>query len=656
MKFYYLFIYTTLFSFQVLAQKPDFSCSAFKSNRIKAKSGSLSPAQIRKTENYDVKYYKLDLSMSNLTTDISGTVDMKALARTNLDTVVYELYQDMNISSVMLNGNNVPFSRSVSAIKVPVNIQNGAMFTISTSYSGTPPNAATNPLGGSGLTNASSPTWGNQVTWSLSQPYSAYEWWPCKQSLRDKIDSIDVHITVPSNCKAGSNGLLKNVVNLGNGKSRYEWKHRHPIVHYLISVAVAQYIEYNVYAHPAGTSDSILIQNFIYNNPATLQNFKADLDETADFMEYFSTIYGPYPFTGEKYGHCMAPLGGGMEHQTMTTQGSFNKGLTAHELAHQWYGNHVTCGSWADIWVNEGFATYSEYLMLAALYPGEEVAEMAGNHSQVLQQNNGAVWVEDSLNDGRLFSGRLTYAKGAAILHTFRFIINNDSAFFRALKKYQVRFADSTALGTDVQKILEEESGLDLSTAFEQWYFGQGHPTYSSRWNIVNGNLHLRITHSTSAPGITPTFTNPLEIRFTRTGKPDTTIRFEISSRSNTFIINGLGNISSIQSLDPKNWIVNRSGLTSKDPSLVVTANSEIIESKIWTIFPNPTQNKATIMAAKPGKYILKILDTRGRFIEERVFENKSSLDIEKWQSGIYILKLESMDGEIETIKLLRKD
>jgi aminopeptidase N len=199
-------------------------------------------------------------------------------------------------------------------------------------------------------------------------------------------------------------------------------------------VSVSKYVEYNVFAHPAGSTDSILIQNYIYDNPATLQNFKNDIDETADFLEYFSTIYGPYPFPNEKYGHCMAPLGGGMEHQTMTTQGTFSKGLTSHELAHQWFGDHVTCGSWADIWVNEGFATYSEYLMLSKLYPNEASAEMSGNHNQVLQQAGGAVWVEDSLNGSRLFSGRLTYAKGAAIIHTFRFIMNNDSAFFRALK------------------------------------------------------------------------------------------------------------------------------------------------------------------------------------------------------------------------------
>jgi len=189
-------------------------------------------------------------------------------------------------------------------------------------------------LGGSRLTTASFPTWGNQVTWTLSEPFSAYEWFACKQSLKDKADSCDVNITLPSNSMAGSNGLLINTVNLGATK-RFEWKHRYPIDYYLISISVAEYVEYNVYANPVGATNPILIHNFIHNNSGTLPNFQTDINETADFMELFSDLYGMYPFADEKYGHCMAPLSGGMEHQTMTTQGFFNAGLTSHELAHQ---------------------------------------------------------------------------------------------------------------------------------------------------------------------------------------------------------------------------------------------------------------------------------------------------------------------------------
>lgn len=652
-----IFISACLFisCYSVFGQKPEHSCAAAKAALFQSKTASLNNNQIRVTEKYDVRHYALDLELNNLSTNISGSVSMTAKARMAMDTLLFELFDSFEITEIQLNGNPVTYTRIESAIIIPVNFSAGTNFTVRTTYSGIPPTAATNPLGGSGLTNDNSPTWGNQVTWSLSQPFSAYEWWPCKQSLRDKIDSVDVHLTVPSDCKGGSNGLLKNVVNLGNGKTRYEWKHKHPIDYYLISVAVAKYVEYNVYAHPEGTSDSILIQNFVYDNPATLQNFQADIEETADFIELFSKLFGPYPFMDEKYGHCMAPIGGGMEHQTMTTQGSFSKTLTAHELAHQWFGDHVTCASWADLWLNEGFARYCEYLMLENLYPGEEVTTMNGYHTNIMQQNGGAVWIEDSLNGTRLFSSRLTYNKGGAILHTFRYILNNDSTFFRVLRKYQNRFADSTAIGMDFKQILEEESGIDFTKAFEQWYFGEGYPTYTARWNNVSGDLHLRISHTTSMANVTPTFTTPLEIRFKRTGQADTTIRFTISANSNTYIVPGMGNVSSIFSVDPSNSIINKTGLTTRDVNLVVTSTMDEVVANHVEIFPNPVLDQAVVRVSDLGESVLKVFNNRGQLIQKINFSKETKVDLSTRSSGFYLFQISDRSGNQTIHRIVRK-
>lgn len=642
-------------SISSFAQNHVHPCSASKSRQTQDKSDRLSPAQMAKTEQYNVHYYELDLQMDNLSTHVAGSVNMHAITRQAVDTVWYELFDSLHISAIRLNGAAVNYSRQGSAIKVPVNMPAGQSFIISTDYDGTPPTAAANPLGGAGMSNRSSPTWGNQVTWSLSQPFSAYEWWPCKQSLRDKADSVSVKITVPSACKAGSNGVLQQVVNLGNGKIRYEWKHRHPIDHYLVSVAVAHYVEHNLYAHPAGSPDSILIQNYIYDNPATLTNFIDDINETADFLEFFSEIYGPYPFRNEKYGHCMAPIGGGMEHQTMTTQGSFSRTLTAHELAHQWFGDHVTCGSWADIWVNEGFASYSEYLMLARLYAGEEVEQMADVHTNVMSQPGGSVWCADSLNNARIFSNRLTYDKGAAIIHSLRFQMHSDSAFFKGLRNYQAKFADSTALGTDMQAELELASGKDLGPMFEQWYFGEGYPTYSARWNMVGGDLHLKITHTTSMPSVTPTFTNDLEIKFRRTGLADTTIRFAIGGNTATYIIPNPGTVSLISAIDPNNWIVNKNGSTAKDPNLVVTGIAELEESEQPLIYPNPAQELVHIQMKKPGNYQLTVLDPKGRKVCAQSFSSATRVDFRSMPQGIYLFQVVDAKGEGKTYKLVRK-
>lgn len=645
------FLCATLLAF---GQEKAHSCSAAKSKTFQTKSASLSVNQIAQTERYDVHYYTLDLEMTNTSTALSGTGGIYGKARENLDSVWFELFQTFTISEIRLNDATIPYHRQNSAIKVPVNLSTGQSFKIEVDYAGTPPTAATNPLGGAGMTNDDSPSWGNQVTWSLSEPFSAYEWWPCKQSLKDKADSVSVKITVPSACKAGSNGILEQVVDLGNGKTRYEWKHKHPIDYYLVSVAVAEYVEYNVYANPTGSSAPILIQNFIYNNPQTLPNFQDEIDETVDFMEYFSEIFGLYPFADEKYGHCMAPLSGGMEHQTMTTQGFFERTLTAHELAHQWWGNHVTCASWSDIWVNEGFASYAEYLMLEELYPGDQVSDMQTRHQTIMQQPTGSVWVEDSLNDSRIFSSRLTYDKGAALVHTLRFLVNDDNLFFQTLRDFQQTFADSVAVGTDIQVALENASGLDLSTAFEQWYFGEGYPTYSAQWNMIGNEFHVKISHSVSAPNITPTFTTPLELRLTRSGLSDTIVRLEIQGNTSSHILPMNGTVSQLNAIDPNNWIINRVGSIVKNDNLNLLSIQEKNLNESSKIYPNPSNQLVYIETNKGEKLQVTLLDPKGKIVMNETITSPSSIDLSNFPAGMYLIQIKNETNDQITRKLIR--
>jgi aminopeptidase N len=605
------------------------------------KSNSLSVAQIAQTEKYDVNYYKLDLNMTNTSTTLSGYSEMKATALVPIDTVLYELFSTLSISSVSLNGVNVPFTRTNSAVKIGVNYPAGTIFTVRTNYSGTPPTAQTNPLGGSGMSNATSPSWGNEVVWSLSEPFCAYEWWPCKQSLTDKADSCDVNITVPNSCKAGSNGILTQVVDLGNGTSRYVWKHRHPIDYYLISVAVAEYVEYNVYANPQGAQAPILIQNFIYNNPQTLPNFQADINETADFLELFYGLYGPYPFEDEKYGHCMAPFSGGMEHQTMTTQGFFNPTLTAHELGHQWWGDYVTCASWCDIWVNEGFASYSEQLMLENLYPGQEIQNMQSVHNNVMSQPGGSVWVLDSLNESRIFSGRLTYDKGAAIIHTMRYMVNNDNLFLSILQNFLSNKAFGTAFGVDVRDAFTAASGIDFTAFFDEWYFGEGFPTYSVQWKQVGNDALVQISHTSSMPNVTPTFTNPIDLKFVRPGNADTTIRFNITGNSNLFQINGIGTINNSITIDPNNWVLNQNGTVTMNQVLNLEAINEPIG---MSLFPNPVEDQLTLLNV-PQNSSYRLYDMFGRMKLSGKTIQGETLSVSALSPGTYLLVLDSPEA-----------
>ncbi len=649
-KIFHLILFCAFFK-SVLGQQ---ECSKLKSNFKSEKSNSLSISQIEETEKYDVHFYSMDVAIDNLSSFITGTVQIHATARENLDSALFELYQTMEITAIRLNGVPAVFTRNLSAVNVSVNQLSNESFVLEIDYNGTPPTSGTNPMGGSGLTNIIDNEYNAKVTASLSEPFSAYEWWPCKQSLTDKADSCEVKITVPNNCKGGSNGLLQNVVDLGNGTSRYEWKHRQPIDYYLISVAVAEYIDYSIYTNPIGAPNPILIQNYIYNNPQVLTDWQYDIDQTSNYIEIYSSLFGLYPFYKEKYGHCMAPIGGGMEHQTMTTQVHFDKNLTAHELGHQWFGDNVTCASWADIWVNEGFATYCQYLMLENLYPLETKNQMKAYHSAAMQYWDGSVYIPvDTLNPHRIFEYPMTYAKGAAIIHTMRYIINNDAKFFQGLKDYQTNFAGKTTTGLDVKLSLENASGVDLTKCFEEWYYGRGYPKYSLKWNEIGKDLSLEITQEIFASTINQVFTTPLEITFSRINDNDTTIRFEINDYTNNYLINNIGDIKNIIAVDSSNWIMNYVDTIIYDSSFENLPNPNNLPA--LEISPNPSDGIFMIVAQSEGNHTMKVIDSKGKSVLEKTFLKEIDLDISNFAHGMYVILVVSEHGITDRAKIIKK-
>ena len=631
----------------VFAQEGAHHCSRLKSHSIlnQSRSNTLSLDYIALTEEYDINFYFLNVNMERTSTDISGVVEIHGKSKVDvLDTVLFELHENLTINSILVDGvENTTFTRVGSAVIVPANYTNGESFIVSVDYGGTPPNAATNPLGGGGVTNGFSNSWGNQVTWTLSEPFSAFEWFPCKQSLSDKADSVYVFVTTDASNMAGSNGLLTNVVDLGNGKERYEWKSNYAIDYYLISIAVAEYVDYSIYANPAGATNPILIQNFVYNNPNTLTNYQNEIDNTVSFLEYFSELYGIYPFSNEKYGHCMAPFGGGMEHQTMTSQGWFEDGLTAHELGHQWWGDNVTCETWADIWLNEGFASYSDYLMVEH-FESQNNADIQMNdiHVDVMSENGGAVYCVDSLNTNRIFSGRLTYNKGAAIVHTLRFLVNDDVTFFNILKTYQTTFKDSTARLNDFKIIAETVSGLNLTNFFNEWYYGEGFPTYSAEWNKIDDNVVIELSQMSSMGNITPLYTNDIEIKIIGVNGSETTQRFSMNSNSINISIPFTQVVTSIE-IDPNNWIVNGVGTIIENTSLVSIKE----QADEVLIYPNPVSNELFISNMSNAE-VVNFYDVNGNSVNSvNLFSGLNTISVKSMAKGIYIVKFGKVTKEI---------
>jgi aminopeptidase N len=600
---------------------------------------------------YDVKYHKLELSLTNTSTYITdGKVTTIAqVTATPFTIFVFELLNDISLDSVKIGGVIRPFTTNgnVRTVSLSTALSVGDLFTAEIYYHG---QGNVNNGFFSGISTETDGDYNFNATWTLSESYHAYEWWPCKQALTDKIDSSDVWITVASNLKAGSNGVLTNITTLPGNKKRYEWKSRHPIAYYLISVAVANYQEYNVYAHPAALlGDSILIQNYIYNTQAVLNDYQDGIDSTRQLVEYFSDIFGLYPFYDEKYGHCQTPIGGGMEHQTMTTLYGFDFTLVAHELGHQWFGDNVTCGTWGDIWVNEGFASYTEYLALEHFRsPAEARNWMDYAHAYAMFNPGGSVFCTDTTNEGRIFSTRLTYKKGGAIIHSLRFEVNNDSLFFAGLKQYQQTYADSNAIGNDMKSVFENVSGLDLTDFFDQWYFGEGYPTISLEWNQNTSQTVLVVSETTSVPNVTPFFKTSLELTL-NSAQGDTTVRIYVDQNNQQFVFNWNNPIQSID-IDPNQWILNTVGSVTQNPNLVSVSAAEV-DTKL-NIYPVPSTNQLTVSAAKAIKGI-RLFDMTGRAIESYAGTGENTtLDISNLSAGAYIIEV-TFNGIADTVKRL---
>lgn len=607
---------------------------------------------------YDTKYHKLELGMNNQNTTISpGKVTTIAqVIAVPFDTYAFELHTNVVLDSVKVNGvlKNVTSNGDSRLVDLAGNLNLNDIFTAEIFYHGSASSG-----GGffSGISNAQSNNYSNsRTTWTLSEPYSALEWWPCKQLLTDKIDSSDVWITVASNLKAGSNGNLVNITDVQGGKKRYEWKSRHPIDYYLISAAVSTYQEFNVYAHPAAIApDSVLIQNYLYNDADVLDDWQTNLEKTADIIEHFSDLYGLYPFYNEKYGHCQAPLGGGMEHQTMTTCGFFNIWLISHELGHQWWGDNVTCANWGHIWVNEGFASYSEFLSYSAFYPASAVTWMEDVHANVLSEPDGSVFCPDTTDENRIFDSRLTYDKGGAIIHTLRFEVNNDSLFFASLRQYQTQFANGTAVAEDVQGIFENVTGLTLTDFFSQWFYGEGFPTFNINWNQENGQTILKLSETVSMPNVTPFFKTSLELKL-NSPQGDTTVRVFLSQNGDIFHFNWDNTLNGIET-DPNQWVLNMDGALVKDTSLhALPSGMEENTTTPLAIYPVPAKDQLVISAAKAVKNIT-VYDMAGRQINTYTGTGeKTTLDISNLTTGAYIVEVRFMGNAMPVKRLIVKE
>ena len=424
---------------------------------------------IDSTHAYDALSYKIDLLMDPGAQFIEGFTEISCeVVESLIDTLIFD-FEDMAIDSVLVDGVKTSYNHSGGSLNVilPVPASAGETLLIYVAYNGYPQIHST-PFWGEGI------FFLNSVIYSLQCPEGSRYWYPSWDKPFDKA-TIEMVFTVPDTLFLCSNGLLVDSTNTGNGWITYSWRHDYPTATYLQMFSASRY------AQLKDTTGTVPIIHYVYHEDSA--KALEDFARIPEAIDYYSSLFGPYAF--EKFGYNESEVGGGMEHQTNVSLGSFlitgngtYEVLFVHELSHQWWGDMVTLVDWRHCWLNEGFATYSEALWWEHLH-GKE-----GLKTYVTDLQNQYISWEAGGHLFPIFDPPLqylysttTYEKGACVLHMLRFLVG-DSLFFSTLKTYGATYKYKNASTNDLKNIAESVTGKELDWFFDQWIYGGGSPKF----------------------------------------------------------------------------------------------------------------------------------------------------------------------------------
>jgi aminopeptidase N len=611
--------------------------------RLRDVQGNNSVYSTVASNNFNVSFYRCEWQVDPAIKYITGKVTSHFRITETTGSITWDLLRQLTVDSVLYHNNKITFEQTVShalTVNFPATINAGALDSITIFYQGIPDPANTRSF--VQTTHAGTP-----IIWTLSEPFGSKDWWPCKNGLNDKADSIDIIITCPQQYTASSNGIVAGETT--NGTNRTTWfRHRYPIASYLVAFAVTNYMVWQGSVTINGKT--MPLKSYFY--PET--NLSGTEVYTQTALQQFSPLFGDYPFINEKYGHTQCGFGGGMEHQTNSFMGTgaFNHSIIAHELGHQWFGDKITCGSWSDIWLNEGFATYTQHLYTEINFPAAAPGGLRSIINNVTSLPDGSVYVVDTTSSSRIFSSRLSYYKGFYVVYMLRGIMG-DSAFYRGVRRYlndpAVRFG--FARTADLQRNLEAESGKDLSVFFQQWIYGQGFPNYQLDWSQnANQWIKLRLNQTTSHTSV-PFYQMPVQLQLHSATK-DTTITVEHGFSGQEFWVNPGFAVDTIM-IDPKLWILSRVKTSQKIP-----ASTTLNELKIY---PNPAPEVLNIALNNPGekKMMVWLYNTLGQRIYYKEIplsgrDEQLQIPVLGLAKGIYYLHVKSGESINTTRKILR--
>lgn len=592
----------------------------------------------------DVRRYDIDLCISPQARQISGFVRMRADVREQISTCVL----DMNSTWLAVDSIIGPIATwSLEGGLLALDLDHphaaGETLEVRIHYHGSP-----------SYTSFGIPFFGQRngvpLIATLSEPFGARNWWPCKDQPDDKADTVSMTVTVPSDLEVASNGRSLGIEPHPDGTTTHRWIEEYPIATYLVSLAICDYETIQEwYVTDAG--DSVPVVHYLYTDLAGNADAFA---VTVPAMGDLSSRFGPYPFPHEKYGHALFQWGGAMEHQTCTTMGEWAayggwEWIIVHELAHQWWGDLVTCASFHHVWLNEGFATYGEAVW-QEVEGGMDAyhAAMAGDQ----YYGGGTIYVENPETD-EIFGYGLSYQKAAYVLHMLRHVVG-DSLFFGALLEYRDRFAYASATTEGFRDAVEDVAGLDLDEFFQQWIYGAYFPRYEYGWTCVaqasGWATRIRIEQVQTNTGL---FSMPVDVRVALAdGEALTNVVWVRDTVTEIDLVTDRPVVA--VELDPDGWI-----LCQKE-EVPLTGDEPVDPTRVrlegpW---PNPGSEDARLVAWAPCPASLSVSDLTGRRRLTIPLEGGRQEvrlgSIAPLPSGVYLVRLEAACGRATRTMVVR--
>jgi len=490
----------------------------------------------------DIIHYDLDIDIFPEKEEIEGKALITGIFKQDIKEINLNFYDNLNIESLNVNNFLADYSHTGSQLKINAEEIKTDTFFIQIKYSGSPHN-----IGLSSFSFKKKDS--SYVISSLNEPTYASTWFPCNDKPDDKA-LLDIKITNRKNYTSVSNGILVNEITRKERKT-FHWKTIYPISTYLISINSAIYSK--ISDRYISGKDTMEVSYFVF--PEDVKNAEKDFYQTPEMIKIFSKMFGEYPFIKEKYGIVeFLWQSGAMENQTITAIGSnfvsgygLFKDILIHELAHHWWGNAVGPKSWKDIWLNEGFATYSE-----ALYFEAESGPAA---LQSTMFNNMDFPDKRLYNpEGNLLSSTV-YDKGAWVLHMLRREVGSDM-FFKIMRNYFEKFKYKNASTYDFKNVCEKTAEINLDQFFKQWVFeGEDRIELDVKLDseIKNGKLEnrLKITQEQKEK-----FEFLLDIElFSESHKNMKKMSFRINSKDTVLVLDYPDKIKKIK-IDPDHWLL----------------------------------------------------------------------------------------------------